>query len=64
MGQVYLDANAEAVRRGDRRVGTDHVVLALLADRDSVTARALGWTWTPRARRWSGWIARRWRRSG
>ncbi|GAA2066036.1 Clp protease N-terminal domain-containing protein [Polymorphospora rubra] len=42
MGQVYLDANAEAVRRGDRRVGTDHVVLALLADRDSVTARALG----------------------
>jgi hypothetical protein len=29
---VYLRASEEARRRGDRRVGTDHVVLALLAD--------------------------------
>lgn len=42
MGQVYLDANFEAVRRGDRKVGTEHVVLALLVNRDSVTTRALG----------------------
>jgi ATP-dependent Clp protease ATP-binding subunit ClpA len=42
MGQVYLDANREALRMGDRRVGTDHLVLALLADPDSVPARALG----------------------
>jgi ATP-dependent Clp protease ATP-binding subunit ClpA len=42
MGRVYLDANAEAKRRGDRRVGTEHVVLALLADPDSITARAAG----------------------
>lgn len=42
MGRVYLDANAEAKRRGDRHVGTDHVVLALLADPDSITARAVG----------------------
>jgi predicted ArsR family transcriptional regulator len=40
--RVYLDASAEAQRRGDRRVGTEHLVLALLADPDSVTARALG----------------------
>lgn len=42
LGRVYLDANAEAKRRGDRRVGTDHLLLALLADPDSVTAQALG----------------------
>jgi ATP-dependent Clp protease ATP-binding subunit ClpA len=41
MGQVYLDANTEAMRRGDRKVGTDHVVLALLLDPGSVTAQAL-----------------------
>jgi ATP-dependent Clp protease ATP-binding subunit ClpA len=40
--RVYLDATAEAQRRGDRRVGTEHLILALLADPDSVTARALG----------------------
>jgi hypothetical protein len=42
MGQVYLDANTEAVRRGDRKVSTEHVLLALLADPDSTPARALG----------------------
>jgi len=42
LGRVYRDASAEAKRRGDRRVGTDHIALAMLADPDSVTARALG----------------------
>ena len=41
MGRVYLDATAEARRRGDRRVGTEHLLLALIADPDSSTARAL-----------------------
>jgi ATP-dependent Clp protease ATP-binding subunit ClpA len=42
LGRVYRDATAEARRRGDRRVGTEHLALALLADPESVTARALG----------------------
>ncbi|WP_246090175.1 Clp protease N-terminal domain-containing protein [Nonomuraea deserti] len=42
MGQVYLDANAEALRRGDRKVSTEHVLLALLIGPDSITAQALG----------------------
>jgi len=42
LGQVYRDATAEARRRGDRRVGTEHLALALLADQESVTARAIG----------------------
>jgi ATP-dependent Clp protease ATP-binding subunit ClpA len=42
MGQVYLDANAEALRRGDRKVSTEHVLLALLRHPDSITAQALG----------------------
>jgi hypothetical protein len=29
---IYLQASEEARRRGDRRTGTDHLVLALLAD--------------------------------
>ncbi|HEY8721051.1 Clp protease N-terminal domain-containing protein [Pengzhenrongella sp.] len=41
LGQVYLDATAEARRRGDRRVGTEHVLLALLVDPESDVARAL-----------------------
>ena len=41
MGTVYLDANTEALRRGDRRVGTEHLVLAMLTDPDSPAARAL-----------------------
>ena len=44
MGRVYLDALAEARRRGDRRVGTDHIALAMLCDPDSDTARALGFS--------------------
>jgi Clp amino terminal domain, pathogenicity island component len=39
---VYLDATAEAKRCGDRRVGTEHLVLALLADPHSAPARVLG----------------------
>jgi ATP-dependent Clp protease ATP-binding subunit ClpA len=42
MGRVYLDATAEAKRRGDRRVGTEHLALAMLADPASSAARALG----------------------
>jgi ATP-dependent Clp protease ATP-binding subunit ClpA len=42
MGRVVLDAAEEARRRGDRRIGSDHLLLALLKDEDSVTARALG----------------------
>lgn len=42
MGQVYLDANAEARCRGDRKVSTEHIVLALLRDPESSNARALG----------------------
>lgn len=41
LGQVYLDANAEALLRGDRKVSTEHVVLALLRDPGSAPARAL-----------------------
>jgi ATP-dependent Clp protease ATP-binding subunit ClpA len=41
MGQVYLDANTEALRRGDRKVGTEHVLLALMTGPGSVTAQAL-----------------------
>lgn len=42
MGQVYVDANSEAVRRGDRKVGTDHVLLALLSNPSLVTALGVG----------------------
>ncbi|GAB3708818.1 Clp protease N-terminal domain-containing protein [Nocardiopsis oceani] len=42
LGQVYLDANSEALLRGDRKVSTEHVILALLRDADSPPARALG----------------------
>jgi hypothetical protein len=42
MGRVYLDASAEANRRGDRRVSTEHIVLAMLVDPQAQTARALG----------------------
>jgi ATP-dependent Clp protease ATP-binding subunit ClpA len=41
MGSVYLAANEEAERRGDRRVGTEHLVLALLTGLDSATTAAL-----------------------
>jgi ATP-dependent Clp protease ATP-binding subunit ClpA len=42
LGRVYRDATAEAKRRGDRRVSTEHIALALVSDPESVTARALG----------------------
>ena len=37
---TYIDAREEARRRGDRRVGTEHLILALLKER--VLAQALG----------------------
>jgi ATP-dependent Clp protease ATP-binding subunit ClpA len=39
---VMTSAVDEARRRGDRRIGTDHLLLGLLHDPDAVTARALG----------------------
>ena len=39
---VLTSAAQEARRRGDRRLGTDHLLLALLHDADSGVARALG----------------------
>jgi Clp amino terminal domain, pathogenicity island component len=42
LGATYYDARDEAVRRGDRTIGTEHLVLALLADPASPAAQALG----------------------
>jgi ATP-dependent Clp protease ATP-binding subunit ClpA len=39
---VLTSAAQEARRRGDRRLGTDHLLLALLHDEDSSVARAVG----------------------
>jgi ATP-dependent Clp protease ATP-binding subunit ClpA len=39
---VLTSAAEEARRRGDRRLGTDHILLGLLAAADSPAARALG----------------------
>jgi ATP-dependent Clp protease ATP-binding subunit ClpA len=39
---VLTSAAAEARRRGDRRLGTDHLLLGLLHDPDSRAAHALG----------------------
>ena len=39
---VLTFATQEARRRGDRRLGTDHLLLGLLHDEDSPAARALG----------------------
>jgi ATP-dependent Clp protease ATP-binding subunit ClpA len=39
---VLTSATEEARRRGDRRLGTDHLLLGLLHDVDSPAARALG----------------------
>jgi ATP-dependent Clp protease ATP-binding subunit ClpA len=39
---VILSAVEEARRRGDRRLGTDHLLLGLLHDEGSPAARALG----------------------
>lgn len=46
LGKVFEDASLEAQRIGDRRIGTEHIVLAMLADAGSTTARALGVTLT------------------
>jgi ATP-dependent Clp protease ATP-binding subunit ClpA len=40
--QVLTSAAEEARRRGDRRIGTDHILLGLLDDSNSVAAQALG----------------------
>lgn len=42
MKMVLFSATAEARRRGDRRLGTDHLLLGLLHEEDSPAARALG----------------------
>jgi ATP-dependent Clp protease ATP-binding subunit ClpA len=39
---VLTSAAQEARRRGDRRLGTDHLLLGLLNDRDSHVVHALG----------------------
>lgn len=39
---VLTAATEEARRRGDRRLGTDHLLLGLLHDADSPATRALG----------------------
>lgn len=36
---IYLQASEEARRRGDRRTGTDHLLLALLEEDPSIEAR-------------------------
>jgi hypothetical protein len=41
-GATYYDARNEAIRRGDRTIGTEHLVLALLVDPASPAAKALG----------------------
>ena len=41
-GATYYDARDEAIRRGDRVIGTEHLVLALLIDPASPAAKALG----------------------
>jgi hypothetical protein len=41
-GATYFDARDEALRRGDRTIGTEHLLLALLVDPDSPAARAVG----------------------
>jgi ATP-dependent Clp protease ATP-binding subunit ClpA len=40
--QVLTCATEEAKRRGDRRIGTDHLLLGLLDDPSSVATRILG----------------------
>jgi Clp amino terminal domain, pathogenicity island component len=41
-GATYYDARHEAIRRGDRTIGTEHLILALLTDPASPAAKALG----------------------
>ncbi|MEU8175063.1 Clp protease N-terminal domain-containing protein [Microbispora hainanensis] len=39
---VLQASNEESVRRGHDRIGTEHILLGLLRDRESVAARVLG----------------------
>jgi Clp amino terminal domain, pathogenicity island component len=39
---TYYDAHVEAIRRGDRAIGSEHLLLALLIDPASPAARAIG----------------------
>jgi Clp amino terminal domain, pathogenicity island component len=41
-GATYYDARDQALRRGDRTIGTEHLVLALLVDPASPAAKAIG----------------------
>jgi ATP-dependent Clp protease ATP-binding subunit ClpA len=41
-GATYFDARDEALRRGDRTIGTEHLLLAMLVDPTSPCARAIG----------------------
>jgi hypothetical protein len=41
-GATYYDARDEAIGRGDRTIGTEHLLLAMLVDPDSPAAKALG----------------------
>jgi ATP-dependent Clp protease ATP-binding subunit ClpA len=41
-GATYYDARNEALRRGDRTIGTEHLLLAMLVDPASPAAKALG----------------------
>jgi hypothetical protein len=41
-GATYYDARDEAIRRGDRVIGTEHMLLALLVDPASPAAQAIG----------------------
>ncbi|MGA2528880.1 MAG: Clp protease N-terminal domain-containing protein [Acidimicrobiales bacterium] len=41
-GATYYDARDEALRRGDRVIGTEHLLLALLVDPASPAAKAIG----------------------
>jgi hypothetical protein len=42
-GATYYDATDEAIRRGDRVIGTEHMLLALLVDPASPAAQAIGY---------------------
>lgn len=42
LGHTYRAARDEALRRGDRRIGTEHLVLALLTDPTSKPAQVMG----------------------
>ena len=59
MGQVYREASAEAKRRGDRRVSTEHIALAMLVDPTRRPLERSVSAWRQRGPRWKPWTARR-----